>query len=444
MPSGNSLRRYTTMFLYNHFNINESGHLTMDGVDTVEIAKSFGTPVYVVSRSYIENAINEYHRIMSDNFGDNYTIAYASKALSAKFIYDILKNMNVCCDVVSGGEIYTAIAGGMPAEKLHFHGGNKTRREIEYALSAGIGSFVIDNWQEIAIIDELAGKTDSKAKVILRVKPGVDAHTHEFIQTGKEDTKFGFGIKDGKAYEAIDAILSCGNLELTGIHCHIGSQLLESKPFAMAGGIMADFMAEIREKYGIILPQLIMGGGFGVKYTHADKPENLDDMIKNMADAIKASCLRNDFPLPHVTIEPGRSVVAPSGITLYEVGTVKELENIRNYVSVDGGMTDNPRYALYDARYECVIADRAGENRDYLATIAGKCCESGDLVTKDAYIQKPQPGDILAVFTTGAYNFSMASNYNKTPRPPLVLIENGKPVLKVRGETYEDLIRLEI
>ena len=416
----------------------------MDGVDTVDVARQFGTPLYVMSRSYIENTINEYHRIMHENFGDNYTIAYASKALSAKFIYDIMKDLDVCCDVVSGGEIYTAIKGGMAANKLHFHGGNKTKREIEYALGVGIGSFVVDNYQEIAIINNAAHNLNVKAKVILRVKPGVDAHTHEFIQTGKEDTKFGFGIKDGKAFEAIDEILRCNNLVFVGIHCHIGSQLLESKPFAMAGEIMADFMAVIREKYGITLPELIMGGGFGVKYTYNDAPESKADMIKVMADAIKASCEKNSFPVPKVTIEPGRSVVAPAGITLYEVGTVKELENIRNYVSVDGGMTDNPRYALYDARYECVIADRAGEKRDYLATIAGKCCESGDLVTKDIYIQKPMAEDILAVFTTGAYNFSMASNYNKTPRPPLVLIENGNPVLKVRGETYEDLIRLEL
>ena len=432
------------MFLYDHFTINEKGRLCMDGVDTVEIARQFGTPLYVMSRSYIENTINEYHRIMQENFGDNYTIAYASKALSAKFIYDIMKDLDFCCDVVSGGEIYTALKGGMAASKLHFHGGNKTKREIEYAIAVGIGSLVVDNYQEIAIINKTAEKLGIKAKVILRIKPGVDAHTHEFIQTGKEDTKFGFGIKDGKAFEAIDEILRCNNLDFIGIHCHIGSQLLESKPFAMAGEIMADFMAVIREKYGITLPELIMGGGFGVKYTYNDAPESKADMIKVMADAIKASCEKNGFPVPKVTIEPGRSVVAPAGITLYEVGTVKELPNIRNYVSVDGGMTDNPRYALYDARYECVIADRAGEKRDYLATIAGKCCESGDMVTKDIYIQKPVAEDILAVFTTGAYNFSMASNYNKTPRPPLVLIENGNPVLKVRGETYEDLIRLEL
>ena len=432
------------MFLYDHFTINEKGRLCMDGVDTVEIARQFGTPLYVMSRSYIENTINEYHRIMQENFGDNYTIAYASKALSAKFIYDIMKDLDVCCDVVSGGEIYTALKGGMAASKLHFHGGNKTKREIEYAIAVGIGSLVVDNYQEIAIINKTAEKLGIKAKVILRIKPGVDAHTHEFIQTGKEDTKFGFGIKDGKAFEAIDEILRCNNLDFIGIHCHIGSQLLESKPFAMAGEIMADFMAVIREKYGITLPELIMGGGFGVKYTYNDAPESKADMIKVMADAIKASCEKNGFPVPKVTIEPGRSVVAPAGITLYEVGTVKELPNIRNYISVDGGMTDNPRYALYDARYECVIADRAGEKRDYLATIAGKCCESGDMVTKDIYIQKPVAEDILAVFTTGAYNFSMASNYNKTPRPPLVLIENGNPVLKVRGETYEDLIRLEL
>ncbi|MBQ7086553.1 MAG: diaminopimelate decarboxylase, partial [Clostridia bacterium] len=212
--------------------------------------------------------------------------------------------MSVHADVVSGGEIYTALAGGMKAENLHFHGGNKMRNEIGYALSVGIGSFVIDNFQEIAIINDLAKAKNITANAILRVKPGVDAHTHEFIQTGKEDTKFGFGIKDGKAYEALDAIISSENLNLIGIHCHIGSQLLESKPFAMAGGIMADFMSEIREKYGITLPHLIMGGGFGVKYTYSDKPESLDDMIKNMADAIKSSCAKNNFPLPHITIEP--------------------------------------------------------------------------------------------------------------------------------------------
>ena len=264
------------------------------------------------------------------------------------------------------------------------------------------------------------------------------------FRSGKEDTKFGFGIIDGKAFMAIDEILNCENIEFMGIHCHIGSQLLEAQPYALAGKIMADFMNDIRVKYAVTLKELIIGGGFGVKYTYGDVTEGKEAQIAAFAKAIKDSCGENSFPVPHVTIEPGRSIVAPSGVTLYEIGTLKELPEIRNYVSVNGGMTDNPRYALYDARYECSIVERAGEKRDYLATIAGKCCESGDLVTKDIYMQTPKTGDVLCVFTTGAYNFSMASNYNKTPRPPIVLIEDGKSRLVVRGETYEDLIRLEL
>lgn len=432
------------MFLYENFSVNEKGHLTIDGVDTVEIAKEFGTPLYVMSKKHIEDRCKEYHSVMRESFGENYSIAYASKALSAKFIYRIIKPYNMHVDVVSAGEMYTALKAGYDGSMLHFHGGNKTAKEIEYALENGIGRLVIDNFEEIRLTDSIAKGMGKKADVILRIKPGVDAHTHEFISTGKEDTKFGFGIKDGKSYEAIDEILKCENICFKGVHCHIGSQILEDKPYEMAGSVMAEYMADIKEKYKITLKELIIGGGFGVKYTYEDMPKSKSVMINAFGNAIKEVCRKRDFPMPFITIEPGRSIVAGAGITLYEIGTVKELLNIRNYVSVNGGMTDNPRYALYDARYECSIANRAGQKRDYFATVAGKCCESGDMVTKDIYMQKPKTGDILCTFTTGAYNYSMASNYNKTPRPPVVLVDNGKAQLAVKGETYEDLIRLEI
>ena len=431
------------MFLYDHFSVDEKGHLKIEGVDTVELAKKYGTPLYVMSANYIRNACEKYHEVMKSFFGENYSVAYASKALSAKFIYRLIKPLNMHVDVVSGGEIYTALAAGYDSALMHFHGGNKTRQEIAYAIDKKIGRIVIDNFQEIRIIDEECKKRNTDMAVILRIKPGVDAHTHEFISTGKEDTKFGFGIGDGQAFNAIEEILRCENLKLMGFHCHIGSQLLESKPYSMAGKVMADFMALVREKYGITLKELIMGGGFGVKYTYEDKPESLENMIGAFADAIKLSCSENDFPVPFVTIEPGRSIVAPAGITLYEIGTLKELEGIRNYVSVDGGMTDNPRYALYDARYECCVANRANEERNYKATVAGKCCESGDMVTKDIYIQTPKPGDILCTFTTGAYNYSMASNYNKTPRPAMVLVDGKDDTLVIERESFEDLVRLE-
>ena len=431
------------MIVYENYGVNEKGHLTVDGVDTLELVKEFGTPLMVMSRAQIVSNVTALQQAMERHFGGNFKIAYASKALSAKFLYGILQPMGLHVDVVSGGEIYTALAAGYDPALLHFHGSNKTRAEIAYALDSGIGSFVIDNMAEIGIIARLAEEKGKKPTVLLRAKPGVDAHTHEFITTGHADTKFGFGITDGLAEQAIEEILCYPVLNFTGLHCHIGSQIFLSEPYGLAGKIMTEFMADVCEKYQIALTELIIGGGFGIKYMPEDAPESPDAMLGAAAQNIKEVCARRGFPMPCVVIEPGRSIVGPAGITLYEVGTVKELAGIRNYVSINGGMTDNPRCGLYDATYHAVVAGRAGEPAGYVATIAGKCCES-DLLSQHIPMQKPHTGDILATFSTGAYNYSMAMNYNKTPKPPVVLVENGTGRLVIRGETYEDLIRLEI
>lgn len=431
------------MILYDNYQINTQGHLTVDGVDTVALAKEYGTPLMVMSHARIVEDCRNLKSIMAGCFGENHKIAYASKAFSAKFLYRILQPLGLHVDVVSGGEIYTALAAGYDPALLHFHGSNKTAEELAYALNCGIGSFVIDNMAEVGLLARLADEKGVKPTVLLRVKPGVDAHTHEFITTGHADTKFGFGIADGLAEAAIQEILNYPILQFVGLHCHIGSQIFLSEPYGLAGKIMMEFLADVNKKYGLHLSELILGGGFGIKYMPDDAPESAQAMLSAAATAIQAVCTHRGIAMPCVTIEPGRSIVGPAGITLYEVGTVKELKGIRNYVSVNGGMTDNPRCSLYDATYHAVVANRADGPADYVATIAGKCCES-DLLSQHISMQKPQTGDVLATFSTGAYNYAMASNYNKTPRPAVVLVQDGVATLVIRRETNEDLIRLEI
>lgn len=433
-------------FVYSrHFTIGKNGNLHMDGADLTQIAKDYGTPAYVMSEAAIRENCRAFVGAMQRNFGDNFKVAYASKAFGAAFIYPILQQEKMHADVVSGGELYTALKAGFPAESLHFHGNSKTDDELEYAVKVGIGSMVIDNFTEISRLDAIAGRHGVKINTLFRVKPGVEAHTHESIQTGQNDSKFGFGIADGEGMKVARAIHQAQNLNFRGIHCHIGSQIFGTESFDVAADKMISYMADIQREVGCQLPELILGGGFGVRYMPEDNPVSVDTMIDSIAAAVRRCCDKYGVALPEVVIEPGRSMVGETGATIYTVQGVKDIKDARRYVLVDGGMTDNPRFALYQAQYDAVVANKVEAAKDTLQTIAGRCCESGDMVSKDVYFQKAEAGDILCVFTTGAYNYAMASNYNRVPRPPVVLVRpDGTTRLVVRRETYEDITACDI
>ena len=428
--------------LYEGFGVNGDGVLTVGDCDVVSLAEKFGTPLYVMNEDKLRETCRRYKQAF-EGYGKG-KVLYASKALNCKTMCRIVHEEGLCLDVVSGGELYTALAAGVPASSIYFHGNNKTPDEIRLGIDSDIGCFVADNLPELSSISRLAREAGKTISVSLRIKPGVDAHTHDFIRTGQVDSKFGFALETGEAMAAAVKAAELPNLRLKGIHCHIGSQIFETEPFQIAVERMCGLMGEIREKLGIVLEELNMGGGFGIKYTYQDKPLGVEIYVKNITDAVIVNCDRLGLAHPTVLIEPGRSIVGDSGITLYTVGAVKEIPGIRTYVSVDGGMGDNPRYALYGAKYTVVIANKASQPADATVTVAGRCCESGDLIGENMMIQQPEPGDIMAVFSTGAYNYSMASNYNRIPRPALVMVRGGTPYVAIRRETYEDLIHLDV
>lgn len=430
--------------LTNSFSVNEKGHLTLGGADTVELAKEYGTPLYVFDENDIRNNCRQFKDAFSKYYGGNARVYYASKAFSCKEMYRIVKDEGICTDVVSGGELYTALAAGFPAEKIGFHGNNKTPDELKYALQNKVGRIIVDNMTELYLLNEIAKEMNTHQDILFRIKPGIDCHTHEYIQTGQIDCKFGFALENGEAYEAVKAVANMQNLSLAGIHCHIGSQIFETVPFIDAADIMVSFAKTISEELGVTVSEINFGGGFGIKYTLEDKPVSKDESIKILCGAVKAACQKYAFPHPTLCIEPGRSIVGASSLTLYTVGSIKEIKGIRSYVAVDGGMSDNPRYALYQAEYEAVVANKADKPRDFTATIAGKCCESGDLIQEHTQIQQVQQGDILAVLATGAYNYSMASNYNRIPRPAAVMVKDGNSRVIINRETYEDLVKKDV
>lgn len=432
------------MLLYDGFDINENGHLTVGGYDTLALAEEFGTPLYVMN----EDKIRENCRSFLESFG-RYNggmgkVTYASKALNCKAMCRIAAEEGLCLDVVSGGELYTALQAGFPSERIYFHGNNKTPDEIRYALESEIGCFIVDNLEELKLLQSDAAELGKTAVISLRVKPGIDAHTHDFIRTGQIDSKFGFALETGEALDAAKKAALYPNVLLKGLHCHIGSQIFETDPFVLAAERMATLMAEVHQETGITIEELNLGGGFGIKYIETDRPLPPEYYMELIADAIGHVCTHYNLPLPHLVVEPGRAIVGNAGITLYTIGNIKEIPGIRTYVSVDGGMGDNPRYALYKSDYTAVVANKASQPADETVTIAGKCCESGDLIQENTKIQQAEPGDILAVFSTGAYNYSMASNYNRIPRPALVMVKEGKPYLAVRRESYEDLVRNDL
>lgn len=423
--------------------INERGHIVFDGCDVVELAKEYGTPLYVISESEIRRRCNRIKEHFMCKYPDTLAL-YASKAMSNMAVYRIIEEEEMGIDVVSGGELYTAIKAGFPMEKIYFHGNNKTAGEIKLGIENNIGCFVIDNYHELELIQKLASDSGRKVKALLRITPGVSGHTHEYISTGQIDSKFGFSIQDNVALDAVKKVLECPNIHFAGVHCHIGSQIYCVEAYREAVKVMTTLLQQIKLELDVETEELNMGGGFGVFDYDRDKHVDIVDFIEIIMNTVEEQCSIKNIKRPRVLIEPGRWIVGESGITLYTVGAIKEIKGIRKYVSVDGGMTDNPRHALYQALYKAVAANKAKEPCTDLVTIAGKCCESGDILIRNLKTPVLESGDILAVFGTGAYNYSMSSNYNRLTRPALVMTDNGESRVVVRRETYEDLIKHEL
>ena len=428
--------------LHTNLAVNEKGHLTLAGADTVALAKKYGTPLMLVDEQRIRDNCRTYVQAMKEHFGGDSMPLFASKALCFKALYQIVAEEGMGTDIVSPGELYTAKAAGFPLEKAYFHGNNKTDADIRFGIEAGIGCFIADNREELEVINQTAAEAGRRQKVILRVTPGIDPHTHAAITTGKVDSKFGTAIETGQALELIRYILTLPNIDLIGIHCHVGSLCFDSKPFLDAADIMIAFMAQVKKETGKTLSVLNLGGGYGVRYIESNPHIDIADNIRQVAERVKAQCARYGLDLPQVLMEPGRSIVADAGLTLYEAGSVKTITGYKSYISIDGGMTDNPRYALYQSDYTVLNASQAAAAPDMVATIAGRCCESGDLIQEDVNIKRPTRGEIIAVLVTGAYNYAMASNYNRIPRPAVVMIGcDGQERVVIRRESYEDLLR---
>lgn len=431
-------------FVSKNLDVNEKGHLTIGGIDTVELKNKYGTPLYVIDENLVRENIRKYKTALEKYYDGNGMVLYASKAFSCKYILKVAMSEGAGLDVVSGGELYTALAADFPADKIYFHGNNKTADEITLAIKNNVGRIVVDNISELKKINEIAEKEGKCQDVMFRIKPGVDAHTHDFIRTGQIDSKFGFALSTGEAMEAVKETLKYENVKYVGVHCHIGSQIFELEPFCEAARIMMKFIKDISEVTGLTTKELNLGGGFGIKYIDSDDPVPYGSFIESVSKTVKECAKEYNLEIPEILMEPGRSLVGPAGITLYTVGAIKEIPDVRTYLSVDGGMGDNPRYILYGSKYSAVIANKADKPFDTTYTVAGKCCESGDLLMENAMLQKAQEGDTLAVLATGAYNYSMASNYNRIPRPPVVAVKDGEDKLIVKRETYDDLIKNDL
>lgn len=432
------------MYVSDCITINGNGNLAIGGADTVQIAKEYGTPVYVFDENEIRKNLRAFKNSMDEYYGGNGLAVYASKAFCCKEMCRICKQEGTGIDVVSGGELYTALSVDFPAEKIVFHGNNKTYDELYAAVTNGVGRIVVDNITELETLNAIAASLGKTAGIMFRIKPGIDAHTHDFIKTGQIDSKFGFALETGEAMHAVKKALTMPNVKLRGLHCHIGSQIFDIDPFELAAEVMLNLYKQIKDETGYEFDELNLGGGFGIKYLESEQPKPYADYMKNVSGVVRANCEKLGLKMPFVLIEPGRSVVGAAGITLYTVGAVKEIPDIRTFVSIDGGMCDNPRYALYKADYEIVCANKATEERTEVVTVAGKCCESGDLIQENTKLQKVSAGDILAVLSTGAYNYSMSSNYNRIPRPPVVMVKDGETRVVVKRETYEKISENDI
>lgn len=418
--------------------------MAISGCDTITLAEQYGTPLYVMSEDEVRRVCKSYVDSFEKYYQGNGRPIYASKAFSCKEMYRIVTSEGLDVEVVSGGELYTALQAGVPGKNIHFQGNNKTVQELEFAIDNNVSDIVVDNFAELELLGKLAREKGKTVRVSLRIKPGIDAHTHEFIRTGQVDSKFGLDLASGEALQAVDRAIEMNGVKLIGLHCHIGSQIMEKEPFVHAAEVMLELHDRIYKEFGVELEQLNLGGGFGIHYLETDDFIPYHEYMEAVSAKIGEKCIEYGINQPKIYIEPGRSIAGEAGITLYTVGNIKEIPNVRSYVSIDGGMFDNPRYALYQSDHTCLIANKAAQPADYVATIAGKCCESGDLIQEHTHIQKPEIGDILAVLSTGAYNYSMASNYNRNPRPACVMVKQGESRVIIKGETYEDLVRNDL
>ncbi|MGN0547192.1 MAG: diaminopimelate decarboxylase [Acutalibacteraceae bacterium] len=432
------------MYVSDCISVNEKGHLTIGGADTVELAEKYGTPAYIFDENEIRNNLREFKKSIDENYGGNGLVVYASKAFCCKEMCRICAQEGTGIDVVSGGELYTVLSVGFPTDRIVFHGNNKTYDELVMAVTNNVGRIIVDNVTELESLNEVAASQGKTVGIMLRIKPGIDAHTHDFIRTGQIDSKFGFALETGEAMAAVKEALKMPNIKLRGLHCHIGSQIFDLDPFELAATVMLDLFKDIKDQTGVELEELNLGGGFGIKYLKTDRPRPFADYMRKVAETVNSYSAKLGLKTPFILIEPGRAVVGAAGLTLYTVGAVKNIPDVRTYVSIDGGMGDNPRYALYQSHYELVCANKASEKRTETVTVAGKCCESGDLIQEWTHIQPVEPGDIIAVLSTGAYNYSMASNYNRIPRLPAVMVKDGESRVIIKRETYEQVAECDI
>ena len=430
------------MFLLGTQTVNDRGHLEIGGCDAVELASEFGTPLYVMDEAHIRGTMRAIKAALRAEHPQTEVI-YASKAFICLAMARIAAQEGLMLDVASAGELHSALRGDFPAERIVFHGNYKSREELEMALRAGVGRIIVDNEREMLLLDQIAGEMGLKQKVFLRLTPAVDPHTHHLIQTGRVDTKFGFNIQGGAARKAVERALQCPNLELAGLSSHIGSQILDAHFFTLGATLMGDFLGELKRDLDLELPELDLGGGLGIRYLPSDEPPAVEDYARAVVGTVKAKAAEHGFALPKLHVEPGRALVGEAGTTLYTVGPIKRIPNVRTYVAVDGGLSDNPRPALYEAKYSALNALRAGETNLETVTIAGKHCETDTLIT-DVDIANPQDGDIIAVQSTGAYNQAMASNYNRFRRPAVVLVNEGQAKVIVQRETLDDLISHDV
>lgn len=426
------------MEFWDNLDVNDAGHLMLGGCDAVKLAEQYGTPLYVMNENKIREVCRSYYKIIKET-GINGLVAYASKSFTNKAMVKIIDSEGLGLDVVSGGELYTALSAGIDMKKVYFHGNNKTVAEMEMAVDHQVGRIVPDSIDEINALDEVCAKKGKRICVQVRIKPGIEAHTHDYIKTGTDDSKFGFGIFNGQAIAAIKTILESDNLDFAGLHCHIGSQIFELQPFIETVDVMTDFMLNVRAEFGVEIEEVNFGGGYGIHYVNTDKPLKPWEYVKAIIAALKSDCEKKGLKLPRFVIEPGRSICGEAGTTLYEVGSVKDIPGIVKYANVDGGMFDNPRPALYQAVYTSAVANKMHDKHFDEVAIAGRTCESGDILIKHAWIPKVERGDIVAVFSTGAYNYAMASNYNRLPIPAVVLVQDGKSAMMVKRQTYEDV-----
>lgn len=417
--------------------------LYFDGCNTLDLVQEYGSPLYVYSENIILSKIKEIKSSFLDKY-ENTRAAYAGKAFLTKYMCKLIEREGLCLDVVSGGELYTAIKSDFPGERIEFNGNNKSLEELEIALDYKIGRIIVDNVYELDLIIELCREKNSTVDLLFRITPGVMSETHEYITTGKKDSKFGIPLDENILYPAVKKALESRYVNFLGFHYHVGSQLQDNISHLGALNIILSLIEEIKKRFDFNIEEFNMGGGFGIKYTEKDSPKSISYFVDPIMNRLEDFCRNLEVTRPAVVMEPGRFIVGEAGIQLYTIGSIKEIPDVRTYVSVDGGMTDNIRPGLYQAEYEGIIANRVSEIKDTLVSISGKCCESTDILIKNIYLPNPQPGDILAVLSTGAYGYSMANNYNKIRIPPVVVVKDRKSKLIVKGQTYEDLISREL